>query len=74
MPLDLLVDNVVIVETKAVEKLHPIFAAQTLTYLKLSHLPLAFLINFNVVMFKDGIKRIVLSRHVERSDPDELPD
>jgi GxxExxY protein len=58
--IDILVDRLVVVETKAVEKLHPIFEAQTLTYLKLSGLPLAFLINFNVILFKDGIRRLVL--------------
>ena len=63
--IDVLVDKLVIVEAKSVEKLHPIFEAQTLTYLKLSNLPLAFLINFNVILFRDGIKRIVLSKYAK---------
>lgn len=60
--IDLLVNKVVVVEIKAVDKMLPVFEAQTLTYLKLSQLPLAYLINFNVTLFKDGIKRIVLTR------------
>ena len=58
--LDLLVSDSVIVEVKAVEKMHPLFEAQLLTYLKLTGLRLGLLINFNVPLVKDGIKRIVL--------------
>ncbi len=57
--IDLLVEEQVIVEVKAVEKMNPIFETQTLTYLRLSDLRLAFLINFNVKLIKDGIKRII---------------
>lgn len=57
--LDLLTENKVIVEIKSVETLAPIHFAQTLTYLKLSNLKLALLINFNTVKLKDGIHRIV---------------
>ncbi|HLG29713.1 MAG TPA: GxxExxY protein [Candidatus Brocadiales bacterium] len=57
--LDLLVENKVIVEIKSIETLAPIHFAQTLTYLKLSNLKLALLINFNTVKLKDGIHRIV---------------
>jgi len=57
--LDLLVNNSVIVEIKAVEKLLPIHTAQLLSYLKLSNCPLGLLINFNSVLLKDGLKRIV---------------
>jgi GxxExxY protein len=56
--LDLLVDNCVIVELKAVESLLPIHEAQLLTYLKLSQHRLGLLINFNSVRLKDGLKRI----------------
>ena len=56
---DLLVESLVIVETKAVESMIPLFKAQTLTYLKLTNLALAFLVNFNVILIKDGIKRVV---------------
>ena len=58
--LDLIVARQIIVEVKAVEKMHPVFDAQLLTYLKLTNLRLGILINFNVPLIKDGIKRIVL--------------
>ena len=57
--IDLLLNQKVIVELKAVEKLLPIHAAQLLCYLKLSGCKLGFLINFNVLHLKDGIKRVV---------------
>ncbi|HSI36824.1 MAG: GxxExxY protein [Phycisphaerae bacterium] len=57
--IDLLVDDCVIVELKAVEKMIPLYDAQVLTYLKLTNKRLGILINFNVTMFKEGIKRIV---------------
>jgi len=56
--LDLLVDGLVMVELKAVSSLEPIHEAQLLTYLKLSHLKLGLLINFNVPVVRDGIKRM----------------
>ena len=55
--LDLLVDDVIIVELKAVPKMHAVFEAQLLSYLKLSHYPVGLLINFHVPRLKDGIKR-----------------
>lgn len=58
--LDILVDNLVIVEIKAVEKLAPVHQAQLLTYLKLTKKRLGLLINFNVPLIKDGIKRMVI--------------
>lgn len=57
--LDLLIDNKIIVEIKAVERLLPIHDAQLLTYLKLAAKPLGLLINFNVPVIKDGIRRRV---------------
>lgn len=57
--LDLVVEQKLIVELKAVEQLLPIHEAQTLTYLKLSGLTLALLINFSVPVLKAGIKRVV---------------
>ena len=57
--LDLLVENKVIVELKSVEELNDINLAQVLTYLKLSKCKLGLLLNFNVLLLKDGIKRIV---------------
>lgn len=58
--LDLLVDQSVIVELKAVEQMLPVFEAQLLSYLKLTNLRLGFLINFNVPIIKQGIKRIII--------------
>lgn len=57
--LDVLVDSLVILELKAVEQLDPIHEAQLLTYLRLSKLWLGLLINFNVPVVKNGIKRLV---------------
>ncbi len=57
--LDILVENLVIVELKTVEQFEPIHEAQLLTYLKLSELWLGLLINFNVPVLKEGIRRIV---------------
>jgi GxxExxY protein len=58
--LDLLVERCLVVELKAVEFLLPVHTAQLLTYLKLSGHRLGFLINFNVPLLKDGIKRLAL--------------
>ncbi|PSB01939.1 GxxExxY protein [Merismopedia glauca] len=57
--LDLLIENLVIVELKTVEQFTPIHDAQLLTYLKLRRLWLGLLINFNVPILKQGIKRLV---------------
>ena len=57
--LDILVEDLVIIEVKAVETLHPIHSAQLLTYLKLKQRWLGLLINFNVPLLKHGITRIV---------------
>jgi GxxExxY protein len=57
--LDLMVDELVIVEVKAVEKLSPVHEAQLLTYLKLSGIKIGLLINFNTVLLKSGFKRMV---------------
>jgi GxxExxY protein len=58
--LDLVVESCIIVEAKAVEKLIAVFDAQLLTYLKLTGYTLGFLVNFNVTLIKDGIKRVIL--------------
>lgn len=58
--LDLVVNNQFIIEIKAVEKMIPLFDAQILTYLKLSGISTGFLINFNVPLFKEGVKRFKL--------------
>jgi GxxExxY protein len=57
--IDILVENKVVIELKSVESLNDIHLAQTLTYLKLGNYKLGLLINFNVVLLKHGIKRIV---------------
>ena len=57
--IDLLVEDCIVVELKSVEKLNPLYEAQLLTYLKLANKRLGFLINFNVPLIRDGIKRLV---------------
>lgn len=57
--IDLLVNNLVIIEIKSVENLAPVHFSQTLTYLRLSNLKLALLINFNSKLLKNNIHRIV---------------
>ena len=56
--LDLLVEGAVVVEVKSVESLSPVHQAQLLTYLRLSKTRIGLLINFNVPVLKDGIKRM----------------
>ena len=58
--VDFLVEDCIIVELKAVEKIMPVHQAQILTYLKLSDYKMALLINFSSPLIKDGIKRFVL--------------
>ena len=57
--MDMLVAAGIVLEFKSVEIMHPIFSAQLISYLKLSDKRLGFLINFNVPLIKDGIKRFV---------------
>ncbi len=56
---DLIVENLVIVELKAVEKVVPVHKKQLLTYLRLTKMKLGLLVNFNVNLIKDGIERVV---------------
>ena len=58
---DLYFPGQLVVELKAVEKLIPVHEAQLLTYLRMSRTPVGLLINFNMPVLKDGIKRMVLS-------------
>jgi len=58
--IDMLVENLVILELKSVEKLEPIHEAQLLTYLKLAGIKVELLINFNVSVLKNGIKRLII--------------
>jgi len=60
--IDILVEKRLIVELKAVEAYEAIHQAQVISYLKAMRLPLGLLINFNLPILKDGIRRVVLSR------------
>ncbi|RLD09455.1 MAG: hypothetical protein DRI56_04240 [Chloroflexota bacterium] len=57
--MDIVVSDLLILELKSVEKLIPIYEAQLLTYLRLSGIGLGLLLNFNVPVLKQGIKRLV---------------
>jgi len=59
--IDVLVDDLVIIENKVVEKLLPIHEAQLMTYLKLSDRKIGFLFNWNVTLMKYGIKRVIMN-------------
>ena len=58
--IDLYIEGKVIIEIKSVDTLNPVHLAQLMTYLKLSGCRIGFLINFNVLSLKDGIKRIII--------------
>ena len=58
--LDVLVEDLVICELKAVDEMHPVWKAQIISHLKLTGKRLGFLINFNVPIIKNGIKRIIM--------------
>jgi GxxExxY protein len=58
--IDLFVENKVVIEIKSVDTINPVHLAQLMTYLKLSKCKIGFLINFNVVSLKDGIKRVIV--------------
>ncbi len=62
--MDLRVERLVVVELKAVERLHPAHTAQLLTYLRLSGAPVGLLLNFNAPVLKDGIRRVMCGRTV----------
>ena len=64
--IDLLVENLVVVEIKCVEAIHPVHEAQLLSYLRLSGKNVGLLINFYVARLKDGIKRMVDGRDWEK--------
>ena len=57
--IDILVESKLVIEIKSVEALNDLHLAQILTYLKLSNCKLGLLINFNTVLFKNGVKRVV---------------
>ena len=58
--IDLIVDDKILIELKSVDKISSIHHAQIMTYLRLSNIKLGFLINFNVPLIKNGIKRFVV--------------
>ena len=71
LELDLLVERCVVVEVKAVERLHPIHQAQVITYLKLTDFPAGLLLNFNATTLRAGLKRLehpdlYIQRHARR--------
>lgn len=70
--LDLLVDSSVVVEIKAVTAIEPIHEAQILTYMRLGGWGLGLLINFNVPVLKNGIKRMILSELLDESTAETL--
>jgi GxxExxY protein len=67
--LDLLVEDVVVVELKSVEHVLPVHEAQLLTQLKLAHKPVGLLLNFNVPVMKDGIRRLLNRAALETTAP-----
>lgn len=66
--IDLLVEGQIILELKSVEKLNDVHMAQLLTYLKLSECSLGYLMNFNVKLMKNGVRRVV-NNFKEDSEP-----
>ena len=58
--IDLMVEKKIILEIKSVDALNPVHLAQLMTYLRLSGFRIGFLINFNVLSLKEGIKRIII--------------
>ena len=61
--IDILVENQIIIELKAVEKLNDLHLAQIMSYMKLSEIKLGLLVNFNTRYLKDGIKRVALNHN-----------
>lgn len=58
--VDLLVNGLIVIELKAIERLTDVHTAQVLTYLKFGNYPLGLLMNFNVKMLKEGLKRFIM--------------
>ena len=67
--LDLMVEEQVVVELKCVDGLAPIHTAQVITSLRLTSCPVGLLINFNVPVLKQGVRRILNSKHLRTLDP-----
>jgi len=68
---DIIMENGLILELKAVEKLLPIHTAQLLTYMKLLDIPVGLLINFNETLLKKGVRRLILKEYGHLDDSDE---
>lgn len=66
LKLDLLVEGCVVVELKAVERLHPLHLAQVITYLRISGCPAGLLMNFNATTLKAGLRRLYHPDHYTR--------
>ena len=66
--LDFVIDDCIVLEIKAVERLLPVHQAQVLTYLKLTGLSTALLVNFNVALIKDGLRRLTRKPHLSLPD------
>ncbi len=60
LKLDILVDDLLILELKAQDNFHPVWEAQLLSYLKLTHKRIGYIINFHVPLMKEGFKRLIL--------------
>jgi GxxExxY protein len=58
--IDILVEDTIIVEVKALDLVNPIWKAQVLSYLKMTNRRLGFVLNFNVISMKEGIQRVIL--------------
>ena len=71
--IDMLIENEIVIEVKAVEGILPVHEAQLLSYLKLSNRKLGFLINFNVELLKDGFKRKVNNYFLTKPLPPSRP-
>jgi GxxExxY protein len=69
--LDLVVDGVVIVEVKALEKFAPIHTALMLTYLRLTRCPVGLLLNFNAPILKQGLKRVLNTQSTVDLEPEQ---
>ena len=70
--IDILVENKVVIEVKSVEALNDVHLAQTLTYMKLGDYRLGLLINFNVALLKQGIKRVINGTLENKEKPVKL--
>lgn len=62
--IDLLVENKIVIEIKALDQFHPVHLAQTLTYMKLGEYRLGLMFNFKVARLKDGLKRVILADRI----------